>query len=107
MHCENVHKKIYRYIEVKITRYNINSTKLCSTICRLNLSQKNVLIILLPVKIIQKLKDFKIIADLISKKATFNFFFISDLTGCSEAKGIETHRNISYFRCRQILTVFL
>lgn len=76
MHCENVHKKIYRYIKVKITRYiNINSTKLCSTICRLNLSQKNVLIILLPVKIIQKLKDFKIIADLISKKATFKSFF--------------------------------
>lgn len=75
MHCENVHKKIYRYIKVKITSYNINSTKLCSTICRLNLSKKNVLIILLPVKIIQKLKDFKIIADLISKKATFKSFF--------------------------------
>lgn len=77
MHCENVHKKIYRYIKVKITRYNINSTKLCSTICtcRLNLSQKNVLIILLPVKIIHKLKDFRIIADLISKKATFKSFF--------------------------------
>lgn len=59
MHCENVHKKIYRYIKVKITRYNINSTKLCSTICRLNLSQ--CLDNFTPCEVIQKLKDFKII----------------------------------------------
>lgn len=106
VHFESLKKKdIIENIEVKITGYY--STNYFYNMWIKFISQ-NVMIILLLLKVIQQLKDFEIIViGWIFRKATLKSSFISDLIGCSEAKGIETHRHISYFGCRQILTVFL